>query len=59
MTRYTPGPWTTHKHLNGKLVIASHNDGSPALALAYIPTDIGRADDERAANAQLMAAAPE
>ena len=52
-TNHTPGPWHICGHDNGDLIMAVGDDEA-VLATVY-----GTAQDEYAANARLIAAAPE
>jgi hypothetical protein len=58
MTQHTPGPWTAKPNVeHGKVYVWTMDPYPNAICVAYIPE--ARYRGERAANAQLIAAAPD
>jgi hypothetical protein len=58
-TKHTPGPWKVRKSFRGKNLIVEHLAGTPGNHWVQEVCNVPGQDDESAATAALIAAAPD
>jgi hypothetical protein len=58
-TKHTPGPWKIRKSFRGKNLIVEHLAGTPGNHWVQEVCNVPGQDDESAATASLIAAAPD
>jgi len=58
-TKYTPGPWNVRRVYANKILVEKHTDGLLPVTVAEVYLSPGSGSFDLAANAQIIAAAPE